>query len=296
MDKEWDFSDVHESEKVTPEDPDAPPEIDESRLNPKVGQALAAAREAVSKLVHEQGVTPAEITEGIGLLVDMAVEDPVFTRYHLPSLLAPAWDPLEDWDPAVDGTPPDSEGPVFYEGAPLIDNPGVLPMREDEEGLPLVMWGTVTSTSGEPLAGAELHIWLAAASGHYSNTGVQGLPEWTLRGRQIVDEDGHYQFRAIKPVPYDFPVRPKIADDMLAAQGFSKYRPRHVHLKVRHPRLKEEFTTQVYFRGDPYLGFYPATPGLRSAGDLLQVDVEMHESSEGPYGTSTFDISLPTRH
>jgi catechol 1,2-dioxygenase len=293
--KAWDFSYLDESHSVTPADPDAPPEIDESKINPKVGLGLQAVRDAVSVLVHEHGLTPAEVTAAIGLLVDMAVEDPVFTRYHLPSLLAPAWDPLENWDPAVDGTPPDSEGPVFYEGAPRIDNPGVLPMRENEPGLPLILAGTVTSTKGEPLSGAELHIWVAGASGHYSNTGVQGVPEWNLRGVQVVDEQGRYEFRGIKPVPYDFPVRPKIADEMLAAQGFSRYRPRHIHLKVRDPRLLQEYVTQVYFRGDPYLGLYPATPGLRAAGDLLQVDVEMHQSPEGAYGTSTFNIVLPVR-
>jgi catechol 1,2-dioxygenase len=295
MKKAWDFSDIDESHPVTPADPDAEPEIDEAVLNPKVGLALAAVRRAVSTLVHEEGVTPAEVTAAIGALVDMAVEDPVFTRYHLPSLLAPAWDPRDEWDPATDGTPPDSEGPVFYEGEPKIENPGVLPMRDNERGLPLIVSGTVRSTNGEPLAGAELHIWLAAASGHYSNTGVRGLPDWTLRAVQLTDEEGRYEFRSIKPVPYDFPVRPRIADEMLAAQGFSRYRPRHIHMKIRHPALLQEFTTQVYFRGDPYLGRYPATPGLRAAAELLQVDVEMHESDTGPYGTCTFNVVLPVR-
>lgn len=295
MKKEWNFSHIDESHSVTPLDPDAEPEIDESLVNPKVGLAIAAARQAVSTLVHEHGVTPAEVAGAIGALVDMAVEDPVFTRYHLPSLLAAAWDPLTEWDPATDGTPPDSEGPVFYEGSPKIENPGVLPMRENEPGEPLIVSGTVRSTTGRPLAGAELHIWQAAASGHYSNTGVRGLPDWTLRGMQIAGADGQYEFRTIKPVPYDFPVRPAIADRMLAAQGFSRYRPRHIHLKIRHPALREEFVTQVYFRGDPYLGHYPATPGLRAAAGLLQLDVEKHDGPDGPISAATFDIVLPTQ-
>ncbi|MPZ24893.1 MAG: hypothetical protein GEV12_00190 [Micromonosporaceae bacterium] len=303
MKKVWNFENLSEDEPVTPADPDAEPELDESLRNPKVGLAIDAVRGALTDLVRNHGVTKDDVTVAVGALVDMSVEDPVFTRHHLVSILAQAWDPAGGWDVATQGTPADSEGPVYYPDAPLVDNPGVLPMREDEAGVPLIVSGQVRSLAGEPLAGAELDVWLATASGHYSNTGVRGLPDFVLRGRLLTDDKGRYEYRAIKPVPYDFPVRPKTADYMLLAQGFSRYRPRHIHVKVRHPDLSGEFTTQLYFRGDPYLRYYPATPAQRSLASLLQLDVELHDDPREitdrglsrPFETSQFDLVLKTK-
>lgn len=304
MRKVWNFDDLSEDEPVTPADPDAEPEIDDKLLNPKVGAAIAAVRAAVTDLVRDHDVTRDDVAAAVAALVDMSIEDPVFTKHHLVSILAPAWDPPGDWDIVTRGTPADSEGPVYYPGAPLVDNPGVLPMRDDEAGVPLIVSGQVRSLSGEPLAGAELDVWLATASGHYSNTGVRGLPDFVLRGRLLTDHSGRYEYLAIKPVPYDFPVRPKTADYMLLAQGFSRYRPRHIHLKVRHPDLPGEYTTQLYFRGDPYLRYYPATPAGRNLAALLRLDVERHEDPgeiaarrlSRPFETAEFDLILKTKN
>src|SRR5690242_11629516 len=68
------------------------------------------------------------------------------------------------------------EGPYYAPGAPQCGAKGVLPMREGEEGTPLVWSGTVTSTDGAPLA-AMVEVWQADSDGYYSQF-APGLPEW----------------------------------------------------------------------------------------------------------------------
>jgi hypothetical protein len=54
------------------------------------------------------------------------------------------------------GSPAAIEGPFYIGGAPRLQPPYVMPRRPDERGEPLVFRGTVSSTEGVRLAGAEL--------------------------------------------------------------------------------------------------------------------------------------------
>jgi hypothetical protein len=64
------------------------------------------------------------------------------------------------------------EGPANLPGAPPLDSPAVLPMRPDEPGEPLIVSGTVRSTTGEPLPGAVLDLRQIDANNIYS--GMKG--------------------------------------------------------------------------------------------------------------------------
>jgi catechol 1,2-dioxygenase len=148
------------------------------------------------------------------------------------------------------GSPAAIEGPFYLAGAPILQPPHALPQRPDERGEPLRFRGTVCSTEGAPLAGAELDIWHADADGLYSNI-HPGIPDWNLRGRLQTRQDGTFEVQTILPPPYEIPKHGPTGR-VLSGLGRHFFRPAHLHLKVRAPH-HEELTSQLYFAGGEYL-------------------------------------------
>ena len=142
------------------------------------------------------------------------------------------------------------EGPFYLPNAPKLKAPYVLTQRPDEIGAVLLFRGSVTSSHGTPLAGAELDMWQADAEGLYSNI-HPNIPEWNLRGRFHSSDDGTFEVQTIIPPPYE------IAKDgptgvVLRGLGRHLFRPAHLHIKVRHPQY-QSLTSQIYFDGGNYL-------------------------------------------
>ena len=276
---------------ITPEDPDARPTL--AAANAKALAALAGALALIRDLARDGGLTLAEFREGAELFATMAAQEPELTAIFLEALMKRAFAP--EGAGVSDRTPDDIEGPFYFSGAPIIDNPGALPMRPGEPGTPLIVSGVIRGGDGAPLAGAELDIWMVALNGCYSQTGLDDQPDWNLRGRLHADAEGRYEFRTIKPVPYYMPVMPAIFEGVKAALGFSEFRSRHIHVKARHPSLTSEFTTQLYFSGDPYLPVDAITSG-RAGLDALLLSTTRHEGPEGSaagaYETATYDFVL----
>ena len=78
-----------------------------------------------------------------------------------------------------------------------------------------------------------------------------------MRGRLLSDAQGRYEIETI--VPGRYPIPPGLP-------GLERYagrtRPAHIHFIVMHP-LFGPLTTQLYFKGDPYLSQDPwAKPSL----------------------------------
>ena len=151
---------------------------------------------------------------------------------------------------ALGGTESNVEGPFYVPGAQLLERPCVLPMRDGEPGERLVFSGTVSSTDGSPLAGAEVDVWQASAAGEYSNFHPT-VPEGNLRGRVTTDSSGWFEFETIVPPSYGIPDQGATAQ-LLEAMGRHLIRPGHIHFKVSHPGCRS-LTTQIYFEGDPYI-------------------------------------------
>jgi catechol 1,2-dioxygenase len=148
------------------------------------------------------------------------------------------------------GSPAAIEGPFYLAGAPHLQPPHVMPQRPDERGEPLIFRGSVSSTAGAPLAGAELDVWHADAAGLYSQI-HPGIPDWNLRGRLRTGEDGSFEVQTILPPPYEIPKHGPTGR-LLSGLGRHFFRPAHLHLKVRAPH-HEELTSQLYFAGGEYL-------------------------------------------
>ncbi|GHH59351.1 hypothetical protein GCM10017774_82140 [Lentzea cavernae] len=154
-------------------------------------------------------------------------------------------------------------GSAYRPGAPVLHSPAVLPMRPDEPGEPLVVSGTVRTTTGEPLPGAVLEIWQIDANNVYSGIDTSdflplnipndstGVPEHNLRATVVADGEGRYEFRTVMPgvetlgLAGDGPL-----GGLLDALRFEGKRPLHVHAAVTADGCLP-LTTQIYFDGDP---------------------------------------------
>ncbi|HEX6292527.1 MAG TPA: hypothetical protein VFZ66_25295 [Herpetosiphonaceae bacterium] len=149
-------------------------------------------------------------------------------------------------------TPGQTEGPYYTPNSPertsLIEA-GIT-------GTPLVLTGTVLTTSCKPVARALIDFWHADDSGEYDNVGYR------LRGHQFTDDQGRYRLETIMP-------------------GLYPGRTRHIHLKVQAPS-QPILTTQLYF---------PDEPGNSSDG-IFSPDLVVDVQESGGSTAATFDFVL----
>jgi len=150
-----------------------------------------------------------------------------------------------------EGTKGSIEGPYYVPDSPRYESPATLPMREDEQGTPLLFQGRITNLAGEKLPGASVEIWHADDEGFYSQF-APGLPEWNLRGTVIADADGRYEINTMQPAPYQIPTDGSCGK-LIAAAGWHAWRPAHLHLKISAPGY-QLITSQLYFKGDSHVG------------------------------------------
>ena len=138
----------------------------------------------------------------------------------------------QEWRPM----PASTEGP-FY--------PRTFPADKDNDltrvagaagvagGTILDLSGRILDRRGKPLAGALIEIWQCDIRGNYHHVGESQPaldPNFQGWGTDVVDADGRYRFRTIRPVPYSG-------------------RTSHIHYTVR-VGGKRIFTSQMYVEGD----------------------------------------------
>ncbi len=192
---------------------------------------------SMSSKSHQVGRRDALRFAGVGLLATTA---PIVGCRPEPSpLLAQARTDYSVADaptskPVCKLTHDNIEGPYYRAGAPeRVDLAG-----SNAVGTRLVVQGCVmTKDCSRPLAGVELDVWQANHEGHYDNDGsMQREDAYLLRGKVRTDANGNYRIRTIVPGRY---------------LNGKTYRPAHIHVKLRNEGVSD-FTTQLYFPGDPY--------------------------------------------
>lgn len=148
------------------------------------------------------------------------------------------------------GTPRTIEGPLYVEGAPLVESDANLTSDPDETGT-LYMGGRVTGPDGEPVQNAIVHVWHANSNGFYSHfdpTGEQ--TPFNNRRRLKLGSDGHYAFQSKMPNGYSVPPG-GASEQLMAALGRHGNRPAHVHFFIEAPGYRQ-LTTQINFGDDPF--------------------------------------------
>jgi hydroxyquinol 1,2-dioxygenase len=182
-------------------------------------------------------------------------------------------------------------GPFFVEGSPEVGLGGDI--SGDAAGEPCWVEGTVTDTSGAPVADALVEAWEADAEGLYD---VQyGDDRVAARGHLRTDRDGRYRFWAVTPTPYPIPDDGPVGR-LLRATGRSPMRASHLHLMVVADGYRT-LVTHVFPRGDAYLD----SDSVFGVRDSLVVDVDHQlpgsatpdgREVTGPWSRIHFDVVL----
>ncbi len=169
-------------------------------------------------------------------------------------------------------------GPYYRFGAPFQTKLA----GPNEPGERLMISGKVYSSDcRSPLPNTLIEIWQANKAGLYDTDKPGNFTEhvdFQLRGMMLTDQQGNYEFETIMPGRY--PVPPNLP-------GLEKYagltRPAHVHFRVSES-LHIPLTTQLYFKGDPYIAKDPWASGK----PLLAIDLKQ----DGKFLHGTFDLVL----
>ena len=175
-------------------------------------------------------------------------------------------------------TESDILGPFYRFGAPFQTRLA----GPDETGERLTVTGTVFSSDCQtPLPSALIEVWQANTAGLY-DTGKPGnfteIAQFHLRGMMYTNEKGQYAIETIMPGRY--PIPPNLP-------GLEKYagltRPAHIHFRVMES-LHVPLTTQLYFKGDPFLANDPW------AGHKPSLAIDLQPDGQAKRGV--FDIVL----
>ncbi len=115
-----------------------------------------------------------------------------------------------------------------------------------------------------PLPGAMIEIWHPTLEGSYEQS--------DFRARLMTDENGHYEFKTIKPLPVE-------------SRAFLT--PARIHYRVSYPDAPM-LATQIFFEGDAVLKRKVISSVQRQLVHSLTQTIELGE----PLLTTTFDITL----
>lgn len=129
----------------------------------------------------------------------------------------------------IDGNESESTvlGPFYRENPPVLPKGASTVQKDFPEQESVYFEGYVRNTEGVPLAGVILDVWEDAPNGLYENHDPD-QPDYNLRGRFETDENGHYAFKAVRPVPYPIPDN-ETAGELLRYMGHHPNRPGHMH-------------------------------------------------------------------
>ena len=159
-------------------------------------------------------------------------------------------------------TPRQSSGPFYPVELPLDDDNDLIHVAGQPaaaRGQAAHVHGRLLDRNGNPLQGTRIEIWQCDANGRYRHPRDPGRreidPGFQGFGHTTTDDQGHYRFLTIRPVPYPG-------------------RTPHIHVAV-YPRGERRFVTQLYVDGE-----------ARNAGDFLYQRIPVEKR---PLVTAAFE-------
>ena len=121
-------------------------------------------------------------------------------------------------------------GPFYRENPPVLPKGGSTIQKHFDNEETAYFEGYIKDENGNGIAGVTLDVWEDAPNGVYENLDPD-QPEYNLRGRFETDENGHYAFVAVRPVPYPIP-DDETAGELLRFMGHHPNRPGHMHFII----------------------------------------------------------------
>lgn len=141
-------------------------------------------------------------------------------------------------------------GPFYAPESPWREY-GASMVEYDDGGEPTVLRGVVTDDAGHPIAGAVIDAWQNAATGFYAVQQPDEQPATNLRGRYRSDDEGRFEIRTVRPVPYPIPDDGPVGK-LLGATGRHPWRAAHIHIRASADGY-EPLTTHIFDRRSDYL-------------------------------------------
>ena len=262
--------------------------------DPRLKEVMRALVRHLHAFAHEVQLTPAEWARAIEALTAsgrLSGDDRnEFVLWSDALGISMAVDALDDTrhSSATEST---VEGPFHAPGSPERQYGATI--SEHPGGTPMWMFGRVLSTSGQPIAGAELDVWQNAPNRLYA---VQdpASPEHHLRGRFRTRSDGSYAFLAVRPTPYPIPDDGPVGA-LLKATGRHPWRPAHIHVAVSAAGYRS-VVTHVFDAGSDYLdsdAVFAVKPSLiREFRSRDPRDPERPHDVSGPWVSVEMDFVL----
>jgi catechol 1,2-dioxygenase len=257
--------------------------------NPRLKAILRDLVEASAEIIVKHDVSESEFWNAVGFLQNGAAEFgllvPGIGLEHFLDLYMDAKDAEAG---LTGGTPRTIEGPLYVEGAPLVQGDVNLSKDQDQTGN-LYMNGQVSGPDGEPVAGAIVHVWHANSQGWYSHFDpTREQTPFNNRARIKLGPDGKYAFHSRMPNGYSVPPA-GTTDRLMKAVGRHGNRPAHVHFFIEAPGYRT-LTTQINFGDDPFAAddfAFGTREGLlpvpQRQGDTAYIAFDFHlQRSAGP--------------
>jgi len=224
--------------------------LDQSGGNPRLKTITRDLLQAIITIVEKHDISESEFWQAVKFLQDGSDEfgliAPGVGLEHFLDLHMDAKDAAAG---RTGGTPRTIEGPLYVEGAPLVEGDVNLTSDPDDTDT-LSMTGFVRGPDGEPVAGAILHVWHANSKGFYSHFDpTREQTPFNNRRRIKLGDDGRYAFHSKMPRGYSCPPG-GACETLMNALGRKGDRPAHVHFFVEAPGYRT-LTTQINFGDDP---------------------------------------------
>jgi catechol 1,2-dioxygenase len=226
----------------------------EATPDPRLREVMTALVRHLHAFAKEVRLTEEEWFAGVRFLTATGqISDDVRQEFILLSDtlgLSSLVDLINHSDEASSATEPTILGPFYVPGSPTREF-GASMVEYDDGGEPALLRGTVRDEDGVPVAGASLDVWQNAATGFYAvqQPEVQGATN--LRGIYRSDDQGRYEIRTVRPVPYSIPDDGPVGR-LLADTGRHPWRAAHIHAKVTAPGFTP-LTTHLFDRESDYL-------------------------------------------
>ncbi len=226
----------------------------QSTPDPRLREVMVSLVRHLHEFAREVRLTDAEWLEGVRFLTATGhMSDDVRQEFILLSDtlgLSSLVDLINHSDVDALATEPTILGPFYVANSPWREL-GESMVEYDDGGEAASLRGVVRTEDGTPIPGAIIDAWQNAATGFYAVQQPEVQPSTNLRGRYRSNDDGRFDIRTVRPVPYPIPNDGPVGN-LLRATGRHEWRAAHIHVKVTAPGF-EPLTTHIFDRSSDYL-------------------------------------------